>query len=75
MIVTPRKHRSPSERTLAEGESDLAAKIATSSEVSGCWEKQASTGLPSGVVWTAAMKGTLFSEPRPVLPPERWPPR
>src|SRR5450755_1871931 len=28
-------------------------------------------GWPSGVVCTAAMNGTLFSEPRPVLPPER----
>ena len=33
------------------------------------------TGLPSGVVSTAARKGVLPGEPRPRLPPERSPPR
>ena len=33
------------------------------------------TGLPSGVVSTAATKGVLPGEPRPRLPPERSPPR
>src|SRR4051794_29102079 len=33
------------------------------------------TGLPSGVVSTAATKGVLPAAPRPRLPPERSPPR
>ena len=33
------------------------------------------SGLPWSLSETAAMKGTLFSEPRPGLPPARSPPR
>src|ERR1700712_5743137 len=33
------------------------------------------TGLPSGVVSTAATNGVLPAAPRPRLPPERSPPR
>ena len=59
--------------TLAEGASDLTANSATSSVVNGCREKQTRCGCPSGVVCTAAMKGTLFWLPRPGLPPPQRP--
>jgi hypothetical protein len=36
--------------------------------------KQARSGCPAGVVCTAAVKETLFSEPRPLLPPGKRPP-
>src|ERR671910_760806 len=68
MILTPRKHHSPSDTTWAEVASDLAAQIATASVVSGCLAKQAYSGWPSGLVCTAAMKDTLFGEPRPLVP-------
>lgn len=61
--------------TVSGRTSDLAAKSDTASRVNGCTAKQASTACPSSVVWTAATNDTLFSLPRPVLPPERSPPR
>ncbi len=75
MSFTAPKHHSPSLTTVAEVANDLAAKAATPSVVNGNGAKQASCGHPSGVVCTAAMNGTLFSEPRPVLPPGNSPPR
>lgn len=61
--------------TVSGRNSDLAAKSSTAWRVNGACAKQANTGCPASVVCTAAMKGTLFSEPRPLLPPERLPPR
>src|SRR5882724_9724316 len=75
MIVTARKHHSPSATTWADVASDFAAQIAIASVVNGCQAKHAYSGCPSGVVGIAAMNGTLFSEPRPLFPPERSPPK
>ena len=44
MILTPRKHHSPSDTTTAEVANDLAAQIATAS-VKGCLAKQAYCGV------------------------------
>ena len=55
--------------------SDLAAKSSNDSLVNGRCEKQAKTGAPDSVVCTAATNDTLFSDPRPGLPPGSSPPR
>src|SRR5450755_3094754 len=69
------KQPNPSDTTVAGNASDLAAKSKTDWVVNGRCSKQHNTGCPASVVCTAAMNGTLFSEPRPALPPERSPPR
>src|SRR5262245_29652499 len=73
--VAAAKHHDPSLTTVADGAMWLAANAAIACRVGGCWLKQAYSGRPSAVVCTAATKGTLFSAPRPVLPPENSPPR
>src|SRR6185295_5218382 len=69
------KQPSPSETTVNGRASDLAANLSTASLVNEHCTKHARTGCPASVVCTAAMKGTLFSQPRPALPPESSPPR
>jgi len=61
MIVTARKHHSPSDTTWADVASDFAAQIAIASVVNGCLAKHAYSGCPSGSFGIAAMNGTLFS--------------
>ena len=46
MILTARKHHSPSDTTTAEVANDFAAHIATASVVKGCLEKHAYCGHP-----------------------------
>src|SRR5271157_1319512 len=74
--VTLAKHRSPSLTTVQLGPMQRLANA------DSAWlEKPLTrpslmrTGLPSGVVSTAATKGVFPAAPRPRLPPERSPPR
>src|ERR1700712_764172 len=74
--VTLTKHCSPSLTTvhagsrlrLAKLEMDALQKLTTRPSLRR-------TGLPSGLVSTAATNGVLPGAPRPRLPPERSPPR
>src|SRR3954463_3947650 len=74
--VTLPKHWSPSLTTvqpgsrlrLANAEIDLLQKVVTRRSFKR-------TGLPSGVVSTAATNGVFPGAPRPRLPPDRSPPR
>src|ERR1035437_3907250 len=74
--VTPRKQANPSETTVAEGASQRRAHTVISAllkDFTGA--KTARIGWPWSLVSTATTNGTLFSEPRPALPPGGSPPR
>jgi hypothetical protein len=60
LAVTPRKQSSPSDSTWAEGVSAFLAQASTVSLVNGMRAKQATTGVLSSVVCTAATKETLI---------------
>src|ERR1700712_4129325 len=74
--ITPAKHCSPSLTTVQAGLRLRLAKPAMEAPQKLVTRPSfRRTGLPSGVVSTAAMNGVLPGAPRPRLPPERSPPR
>ena len=71
----PVKQPRPSETTVSGEPMLVAMNSFMASLVNGRADRQARCARPSSVVRTATTKGTLFSEPRPALPPLRSPPR
>ena len=73
--LSARKHPRPSETTCADAASAVFAQSAIASLVNSSFFRQTFSGWPVLVVCTAAMNDTLFSDPRPLLPPGSSPPR
>ena len=74
--VTPAKQLNPSEVTIQSGARLALAQPETALRVKpGTGAILIYRGRPSALSEMAATKGTLFSEPRPALPPANSPPR
>src|SRR3954468_5382777 len=75
-LVTAAKQGRPALTTLqVRSRPRLANSLTVRLQKLGTRHSFSRTGLPSGVVSTAARKGVLPGEPRPRLAPERSPPR
>lgn len=70
-----REASSPSVTSVAGAASEFSANSWIDFLVNGRRDRHMKTACPDSVVCTAATKATLFSEPRPRLPPGRSPPR